>query len=403
MPKRAALIPAIPASMRDGIIDAASDILIEKGLGGLTFAETGRRVGLKVTSVTHYFKRRDDLAAACFDRALNRLHDLVDTALLEASVTERARRYFELSIDVLRQARLGRERPIPVLSGIMTLDPVQQQPLMDRYHLLFRRVRDMIDEGRGVPKHVMNARTHVFLELAFWLPNTLRDYDTDDFDRVGVNIFRILSLGLAGSGLWSPCNVEVKMAIEPRGLRELIVAATKLINEQGYRGASINKVVGSLDLTKGSFYHHLGSRDALTLECFGASYDTIVGAQRTVRSLDNDSWTQLVSAISSIIGYQFSSTGMLLRTTALQGLPLEQRENVLARARQVARGFADLVTDGFVNGGGRPHDAMIAGHVISSMVSSAYVMVNWASRLPLEDAVQIYASPVVEGMFDERE
>ena len=33
----------------------------------MTFADVARRVGLNTTSVTYYFKRKEDLAAAAFE------------------------------------------------------------------------------------------------------------------------------------------------------------------------------------------------------------------------------------------------------------------------------------------------------------------------------------------------
>lgn len=399
-----ATAPVESTPMRERIVDAASDILVEMGLGGLTFAETGRRVGLKITSVTHYFKRRDDLAEACFYRALDRLNDLVATAEKQPDPASKVRCYIDANISILRAARLGQGRPIPVLSGIMTLDAARQEPLMERYHELFRRVRALFVADRNpAAKDVLDARTHVLLEVVFWLPNALRLYAVEDFERLGDHLYRILRYGLADThGDWEPRIFEVSISLEPRGLRDLIVAATPLINEQGYKGASINKVVGSLDLTKGSFYHHLESRDALTLECFRASYQTLLASQRTAKSLETDGWTRLTSVVASLINYQFSSAGNLLRTTALQGLPLELRQDVLRQAAEAARGFADLVTDGFVHGNGRPNDAAIAGQVVTAMISSAYVMNNWARRRPLEDAIRIYAGTVIFGLFDDR-
>ena len=387
--------------MRDNVIDAASQILTEKGLGGLTLAETGARVGLKVTSITHYFKRKDDLAAACFDQALTRLTALADAADREPDPLGKVRRYIDGNIAILRAARLGEQRPIPVLSGIMTLGQAQQEPLMARYHALFRQVRgffgDTSDPNR---KTVLTARAHVLLETVFWLSNPLRDYALEDFDRFGDHLFRILRDGLAGTKLpWQPVIFDVAIPVESRGLRDLILAATTLINEQGYKGASVNKVVALLDLTKGSFYHHLKSRDALTLECFRASYGTIAAAQRTGQALQSDAWTRLTSVIASLLAYQFSTAGPLLRTTALQGLPLDQRQAVLAQARTTAEGFADLITDAFVEADARPCDARIAGQVVNAMILAAYVMVNWAGRQPIEDAVRIYASTVLNGLF----
>jgi AcrR family transcriptional regulator len=390
--------------MQERIIDGASDILVEKGLGGLTFRETGVRVGLKTTSITHYFKRRDELAAACFDRALDRLNELVDVAEQADDPETRIKLYIDCNIAIMRAARLGEDRLIPMLSGIMTLDRPLRDRLTRRYREFFKRVRSLFGEASSqAEKDVLTARAHVLLEIMFWLLNALRYYQVDQYQRFSDRLFMILRDGLAvPQTKWKPERLEVSMPVEPRGLRAIIKAATTLINEERYKGASINKVVGLLGLTKGSFYHHLNSRDALTLECFGASYATILQAQKAGAELKVNSWQRLISVVSSLVEYQFSKEGPLLRTTALQGLSFEQRQDVITQAQDVARGFADLVTDAFIDSKARSVDAMIAGHILLSMINAAYVLVNWSRRRDLDASIRIYAGTVLFGLFSER-
>ena len=48
---------------REAILNAATRILNRKGIKGLTLGDTAAAVELSTTSVTYYFKRKDDLAA----------------------------------------------------------------------------------------------------------------------------------------------------------------------------------------------------------------------------------------------------------------------------------------------------------------------------------------------------
>ena len=59
-----------------------------------------------------------------------------------------------------------------------------------------------------------------------------------------------------------------------------LLAATRLINELGYRGASVQRIAAELNVTKGSFYHHLDAKDDLVIACYRRSFDTISDAQR---------------------------------------------------------------------------------------------------------------------------
>ncbi len=54
-----------------------------------------------------------------------------------------------------------------------------------------------------------------------------------------------------------------------------LIAATRLINERGYRGASVEKISERLNVTKGSFYYHHDTKDDLVVACFKRSFDTM--------------------------------------------------------------------------------------------------------------------------------
>ena len=52
-------------------------------------------------------------------------------------------------------------------------------------------------------------------------------------------------------------------------------AATALVNEQGYRGASVDKISARLNVTKGSFYHHNDNKHDLISECFDRTFAVV--------------------------------------------------------------------------------------------------------------------------------
>ena len=66
---------------RDAILAAAAQAINEQSAKGMTFADVARRVGLNTTSVTYYFKRKEDLAAAAFEYTLDYLLRMIDEAM----------------------------------------------------------------------------------------------------------------------------------------------------------------------------------------------------------------------------------------------------------------------------------------------------------------------------------
>src|SRR3546814_2384164 len=76
---------------RDAILAAAAETINAQSAKGMTFADVARRVGLNTTSVTYYFKRKDDLAAACFEHTLDTLMAMLDEAQREPTPETRVR------------------------------------------------------------------------------------------------------------------------------------------------------------------------------------------------------------------------------------------------------------------------------------------------------------------------
>ncbi|MGO7251595.1 TetR/AcrR family transcriptional regulator, partial [Rhizobium brockwellii] len=95
----------------------------------------------------------------------------------------------------------------------------------------------------------------------FWLPMWLIRYEPYQYARVEERLLDELSNGIAAPGsTWKPTMLDLDTHAvrsgEP-GREAFLLAATRLINQLGYRGASVQRIASELNVTKGSFYHHL--------------------------------------------------------------------------------------------------------------------------------------------------
>jgi AcrR family transcriptional regulator len=169
----------------------------------------------------------------------------------------------------------------------------------------------------------------------------------------------------------------------------------------GYRGASVERIVAELHVTKGSFYHHLDAKDELVIACCQRSFDTISETQRAAEALPGSQWHRLTSALAQLLETQFSDAGPLLRTTALSGLPLRVQSAMIDRSNRIARRFAGMIIDGVAEGALRPVDPLIAAQGLMALHNAAFDLRCWAERMPLERAVGLYASTLAFGLFDD--
>tara|TARA_R110002095_G_scaffold97636_1_gene85717 strand:- start:600 stop:1262 length:663 start_codon:yes stop_codon:yes gene_type:complete len=217
-------------------------------------------------------------------------------------------------------------------------------------------------------------------------------------------MIEVLEHGITPSGArWSPQLLQVSpqaQTLESEGMPENFArAATSLINEKGYRGASVEQIASELNVTKGSFYHHLEAKDELVLECFRRSHERIWLVQHAAMAADGNQLDRLASAIATLLDVQLCSDFPLLRTTALQVLPSEWRTDMLERSTRLARRFAGMMIDGITEGTVRTIDPLIASQVVMGALNSAYDLRGWVAPLPQETAIELYSSTVAHGLF----
>jgi AcrR family transcriptional regulator len=389
---------------RDAILAAAAEAINEQSAKGMTFADVARRVGLNTTSVTYYFKRKEDLAAAAFEHTLDQLLAMIDEAGAEPTPRGRVRRYLTLNMERLARVQRGEERAMAVLSDLRATEEPNRTRLMNRWREVFRRTRGLWGPpANRAETDLFGARAHVLLENTFWLPVWLVRYEPDQYARVEARLMDVFDHGIAVPGArWAPQPIDLTHEDSEPGRAAFLLAATRLINELGYRGASVQRIAAELNVTKGSFYHHLDAKDDLVIACYRRSFDTISDAQRLADEAGGTHWQRLTSTIATLLDVQFAERTPLLRTTALSGLPGVVRTAMVDRSNRIARRFAGTMMDGIAEGSIRAVDALVAAQALMALQNAAFDMRKWAAAMPRERAVAIYASTLLFGLFDDR-
>jgi len=385
---------------------AAKTILNRQGVKGMTLADVAAEVGLITTSVTYYYRRKEDLAAACFMRGIDIFNGLAVEAAAASGARARLARFLELFFDLSRRIRTQEASPVVAFSEMRALKEPLRTQVADAFNDLFRGIRGVFDdpEFATLDRREATARTHLLLEQAFWTVTWLHRYDIEDYPRLRGRMFDILSGGLAvGARAWAPPALPEPAPAEasgPDGSHEtFLVAATRLINRKGYRGASVEDISAELNVTKGSFYHHNDAKDDLVAACFERTFGVMRGAQFAARDLKVDQWTRLAAAATALVEYQLSDSGPLLRGSAMTALPADLRHETVERYNRVSDRFAGMISDGIAEGSIRPVDPLVAAHMLSSMINAAASLGLWAPGLRKEEAAALFARPLLQGVF----
>lgn len=394
------------AAKKEAILTAATTILNREGVKGMTLADVAAEVGLITTSVTYYYRKKDDLAAACFLRGIDIFNALATEAAAVSGARARLKKFLELFFDMAAKIRLKQAAPIVAFSEMRALKEPLRGQVSEAFNDLFRTIRGFFDDAEfaGLSRLEATARTHLLLEQAFWTVTWTRRYDVEDYPRIRDRMFDILSGGFAvGARDWAPPMLPDPTPPEagsPDISREtFLVAATRVINQKGYRGASVEDISAELNVTKGSFYHHNEAKDDLVAECFERTFAIMRTVQFTARGLDADQWTRLAAASATLVNYQLSDHGPLLRASSMAALPIEMRQDIVERYARVSDRFAGMISDGIAEGSIRPVDPLVAAHMLNSMINAAASLQSWAPSAELDQVADLFARPLLLGVF----
>jgi AcrR family transcriptional regulator len=391
---------------REAILDASTRLLNAQGVKGLTLGVAAAAVGLSTTSVTYYFKRKDDLAAAVMLRGIAALHEIVGQALTAPTPPQRLHALLDLYLGRMRRAELGEAPPLSLLSDLRALSMPQRGEVSAAYLKMFRRLRQIFEAPQfdGLSRGRRTARTQMLLAQLFWAAAWLPKYDPDDYGRVCERMYDILMGGLAApASLWAPQPIPVA-EVAARGRTEMaretfLMAATRLINARGYRGASVDKISAELNVTKGSFYHHNDAKDDLVVACFDRTFEAMTRVQRLALTLPGDQWTRVSSAAAALVEYQLSEHGPLLRSSALSALPESIRHEMVQHSDRVSDRFASMISDGIAEGSIRPVDPFVAAQMLNAMVNACAELTAWVPDVSSKAAPAVFARPLLMGVF----
>ncbi len=393
---------------REAILHAAARLFNEKGLKGATLAEVAASVGLITTSVTYYFKKKDALAAACIGRTLDTLSAIADEAAAQPQAESRLKRFLELYLDQLARITRGEEPELINFHDLLALTGPQADEAQAGFTALFRKLRRIFFETGEIElsRPAANARTHLVLSVMLWSRTWVRSqYEPEDYARAAERIGAILAGGLAGEDArWAPAALAAERLAPPapadRARENFLKAATHLVNEQGYHGASVDRISAHLSLTKGSFYHHNDTKDGLVEACFERSFEIMRQFQIEARAHSARGWDQICSASAALVVHQLSDHGPLLRYTALSAVPADMRRDLMATMRRLSERFAGMIADGIADGSIRPVDPVIAAQLVIGMINAASQLHRWGPGVTAQNAGEFYVRPLFTGVFN---
>lgn len=388
---------------KSAIVGSAVEVLNRKGVRGMTLADVATRLGLVPTGVIYYFKNKEELAAACFLDGIERFNRLAAEAEHGEGVRERLKLFLDAYFDYRRRTFLGEAEPIAAFNDVRALN---YAPVNTAYVDMFRRVRGLLEgrETRDLPRPALGARTLLLVSEMFWAVVWLHRHDPEDYSRVSQRVMSIMADGLAAPGaVWNPVALPALIPENGDASGELFLrAATQLINEEGYVGASVEKISARLNVTKGAFYHHNETKDGLVVACFERTFEVMRRAIRQAEAASTNGLQTLASIASALVEYQMAGNAPLLRASALTSAPEALQPKLIAQFDRISDRFASLISDGVADGSVRPVDVNIGAQMLTAMINAAAELHHWAPAVTPQTAAAYYVRPFFEGLLSKQ-
>ena len=389
---------------RADIVAAAIPVLNDQGFKGMRLTAVAELIGLRATGVTYYFPRKEELAVACIESGFAVLDGLVAEAEREPNAGARITRLIALFTARDAAVRQGEAVPLASFSAIRSLEGEHRDRVVEGYKAMFRRVRALLEspELAAMDQTDRTIRAIILLEQLFWAASWLCDFDIEDYPRLAARMADIVLYGVAPGAIAEPIP-SLKAPARPPAHRDeskesFLKAATRQINEHGYRGASVDRISASLNLTKGAFYHHNEAKDDLVAACFRRSFTIMRDTQIEARALAASEARRLAATVEALIRFQLGPEGPLLRTSVLSSMPAEHKTEILGHSYRISRQFASMVVDAITDGSARAVDPMVAGAMVHAAINIA------ADARPLSmaqepDIVARFVRPIFAGFL----
>ena len=425
---------------RELILDGAARLFNRRGIKAGTLAEVAADVGLATNSLTYYYRKKEDLVCACLLRSIAAIDQLIDQAAAAPTLAGRVSAFIHGFVSLMADVAEQRRPELIFFGDMRALQRELAAPAFSAYEDMFRHLRRLLQPQPAAghsptttsatmtsasnstslnSRRALNARTHLLLAQVLWSRAWLTRYEPADYPRAAQAMADILLHGLAGPGQgWASSPLPAPTTPAPADGDDALAdavgdaylrTATRLINDHGVGGASVERIAAALALTKGSFYHHHDTKHGLVDACFERSFALIRRVQLAALAQPGNGWQRLLAASVPLVALQDpAQPGLpnpLLRLTAWTELPGALRWGKFTSLNRLGERYATMVLAGMLDGSIRLVDPTVAAQLVCGAVNALSEIGHW---LPLAQGdttesttplVDLFARPLLLGLL----
>ncbi|RNF38233.1 TetR/AcrR family transcriptional regulator [Planococcus salinus] len=186
--------------------------------------------------------------------------------------------------------------------------------------------------------------------------------------------------------------------------KELITQSINLFVEKGFSATSIQDIVDAIGVTKGSFYYHFKSKEALLMHIHLSYIDDLLRRQKRILETEKTCRTKLMKVVEFLIE-DIEAQGALGRIyyREIRHLSAENGAVIREKKNQFRDNIESIVADGIKNGEFRKNlQPKMTTYAILGMTNWSYQWFNPEGELSVSELAAIYTDFILNGILAEK-
>jgi AcrR family transcriptional regulator len=364
-PRRAAVRRT---GQREALLEEAARQFNTRGVAAISVNDVAKRVGLTRAAVYYYVEDSEDLVFQCYMRACQLMAD--DLAAARETETDE----FRQLASFIRRMLLP-ERPVSaVVSEVAYLSEARRALVSSELSRNVAAIEDLLRDGarsgalRACDAHAVAQAIVGILSWAVLSPGWVAE-DGGAATRIADALIDQLEYGLGRDRKAAfQCRIDVRSLFSAPGnmfdrdfaaamkVEQVLETASRLFNESGLDGVSLEQIASALGATKGVLYHYFADKRELILRCYERS------ASLDERFADIAEQTGRTGVERGMIGLhlnvqaQVGGPSPLVPLVGFESLPAAPRKALQRRLEGLHKRFTRFGAEGIEDGSARRCD-----------------------------------------------
>jgi AcrR family transcriptional regulator len=360
------------------VLDEATVEFMRAGVSSAELTSIARRVGLTRAALYSYCSDRYDLVHQCYLQTCELIHsDLQRARLTHGPGLAKVATFVELTSS-------PSHRPMAVFSELGLLSAEQNQSVIVAQRRNVTELQSLLTAGvkdGSIRKCNVDVVAQAIFGILTWAPLSRLWLNVPDdawAQRMAKAVPQVIMEGIAARHEEPPAvgkrlaDVKLPTPATPREqrLEGLARAGSRLFNERGIDGVSLDEVAAAEGLTKGVIYHAFKSKPEFVAYCYNRTFDIQERILDLVDgSVDGIEYTRGI--VDLHVQLRLSDIQPLWFTTGVENFPPHLRKQLVSRLSKILERTLKLNERGIKDGSLRSFD--IAPVRVASVGAFAYV------------------------------